>query len=286
MMKKWILFITINVFAIAAYSQNDLNIMSFNIRLDVASDSLNNWQYRKDNLVSEVLFYETDILGVQEALENQMVDLQQMLKGFKYVGVARDTNKKWGEYSAIFYDTSRLRMVEENTFWLSENIDAMGVKGWDAALPRIVTWAKFKDLKTKKVFYYFNTHFDHRGKVARKESALLLLKQIEKIAGDFPVIVSGDFNATINDEPIKIILDKSDPLHLTDSKEVSATPHYGPTGTFNGFKQKEESDFPIDFIFIKNDVEVLKHATLSPTWRGRFASDHFAVFAKVLIGDK
>ena len=263
-----------------SFAQKSLNIMTFNIRLDVAVDSLNNWQYRKANLMSQVLYHETNILGVQEALGNQMKDLQQGLKGFKHVGVPRDTTK-WGESSAIFYDSARLRLIEQNTFWLSEDIHAQGKKGWDAALPRIVTWAKFQDKLTKKVFYVFNTHFDHMGQIARRESAKLLLKQIEIIAGKYPVIAMGDFNAHPSDEPIQIIEDATNPLHLTDSKSVSATPHYGPTGTFNNFKTKEESDEPIDYIFIKNKVRVLKHATFSQSWKGRFSSDHFPVFAQV-----
>ena len=266
--------------AIPSFAQKSLNIMTFNIRLDVAVDSLNGWQYRKDHLVSQVLFYETNILGVQEALGNQMQDLQKGLKGFKHVGLPRDTSK-WGEYSAIFYDTTRLSLMEQNTFWLSENIHAVGKKGWDAAYPRIVTWAKFKDNQTKKVFYAFNTHFDNLGQIARRESAKLFLDQIEIIAGKYPVIAMGDFNSHPSDEPIRIIEDVSNPLHLTDSKSVSATPHYGPTGTFNNFKSQEEGDEPIDYIFIKNNVHVLKHATFSESWKGRFSSDHFPVFAQV-----
>lgn len=263
-----------------SFAQESLNVMTFNIRLDVASDSLNNWQYRKENLVSQVLYHQTDILGVQEALGNQMVDLQKLLKGYKHVGVPRDTTK-WGESSAIFYDSARLSLIEQNTFWLSEDIYAQGKKGWDAALPRIVTFAKFRDNLTKKVFYVFNTHFDHMGKIARRESAKLLLKQIDIIAGKYPVLAMGDFNAHPSDEPIQIIEDASNPLHLTDSKSISLTPHYGPTGTFNNWTHAEVSDEPIDYIFIKNKVHVLNHATFSQSWRGRFSSDHFPVFAQV-----
>lgn len=280
-MKKKLVIILMIGFALPTMSQTTLNVMTFNIRLDVPVDSLNGWEYRKDHLVSQVLFQETNILSVQEALNDQMQDLQERLPGFKYAGVARDNNKKWGEYNAIFYDTSRLKLVEQNTFWLSENITAVGVKGWDAAYPRIVTWAKFKDQKTKKIFYVFNTHFDNEGQVARRESALLLLKKVKEITGRFPTIITGDFNSHPGDEPIQIITDKSNPLHLTDSKAISATPHYGPDGTFNDFI-KEESE-PIDYIFIKNNVKVLKHATLSESWDGRFSSDHFPVFARLLI---
>lgn len=278
---KLILFSIFLFFAAeSSFAQRSLNIMTFNIRLDVASDSLNNWKYRKENLASQVLYHQTNILGVQEALANQMEDLQELLRGYKHVGVPRDTSK-WGESSAIFYDSARLSLIEQSTFWLSENIYAKGKKGWDAALPRIVTFAKFRDNLTKKVFYVFNTHFDHMGKIARRESAKLLLKQIDRIAGLYPVIAMGDFNAHPSDEPIQIIEDTSNPLHLTDSKSVSATPHYGPTGTFTGFKSAEVSDEPIDYIFIRNEVKVLKHATFSQSWNGRFSSDHFPVFVQV-----
>jgi len=198
-------------------------------------------------------------------------------------GVGRDDGKTKGEYSAIFYDTTRLKFLNGSTFWLSEHPDAVGVKGWDAALPRIVTWCSFEDKLTHKNLYAFNTHFDHMGKVARAESAKLLLQKVKEIAGNNPVIVTGDFNASDEDEPIKIIVDKSNAAHLTDSKLISLSPHYGPDGTFNGFQTKEVDDKAIDHIFIKNNLKVLKHATISESWNGRFSSDHFPVFAQISL---
>ena len=143
-----------------------------------------------------------------------------------------------------------------------------------------MTWVLFSDRITKKQFYLFNTHFDHIGKEARRESAKLLLQKVAAIAGNTPAIVTGDFNAIPADEPIQVVTDKTNPLRLTDSKEISVTPHYGPTGTFNAFKSKERDDQPIDYIFLKGKGwKVKKHATISQTWDGRFASDHFAVLA-------
>ena len=276
------LFFTISFVCLffGAFAQKNLDVMSFNIRLNIASDSLNKWEYRRENLASTVLFYDIDVLGIQEALEDQMGDLRRLLPGYKHVGLPRDSTPG-GEYSAIFYDSARLRLIEHKTFWLSENPYVKGKKGWDAALPRIVTWAKFKDNVTMKEFYFFNTHFDHVGKVARRESSKLLLKQIQNIAGSIPVVVTGDFNAEPQDEPIQILVDPSNPLHLVNSQKISKTPHYGPTGTFTGFRSAERNDEPIDYIFVKNGVEVLRHATFSQTWRGRFASDHFAVYAEI-----
>ncbi|HYO22758.1 MAG TPA: endonuclease/exonuclease/phosphatase family protein, partial [Flavisolibacter sp.] len=257
----------------------ELNVMTFNIRLNTKADSLNAWPYRKDKVASQILFHEAHLLGVQEALHDQMVDLKERLPRFKYVGGARDDGKEKGEYSAIFYDTTRLQALESKTFWLSLTPEIPGSKSWDAAITRIVTWARFKDRKTGKAFFAFNTHFDHIGKEARRESAKLLLQKVASIAGKTPSIITGDFNATPADEPIQIITGKTNPLHLIDTKEISVTPHYGPSGTFNAFGPKERDDMPIDYIFLKGAWKVLKHATISQTWNGRFASDHFAVLA-------
>jgi endonuclease/exonuclease/phosphatase family metal-dependent hydrolase len=282
-MKKIHILLVSVVLGITAIGQDHLNVMTFNIRLNTPQDSLNAWPHRADQASSQILFHEAHIVGVQEALPNQMQDLDRSLTKYKYVGGGRDDGKEKGEYSAIFFDTTRLQMLQTQTFWLSETPHVAGSKGWDAAFPRIVTWAKFRDKKAKKEFYVFNTHFDHVGQTARTESAKLLLKFANQIAGAVPYIVTGDFNANPEQEPIKILLNPKDPTHLVDTKSISATPHYGPTGTFNGFHSKEISDLPIDHIFIKHAITVLQHATLSQTWGGRFSSDHFPVFARLVI---
>lgn len=167
----------------------DLNVMTFNIRWDNAGDSLDAWKFRKDNAASQVSFHKVHLLGVQEALHNQLEDLHQRLPGFKYVGVGRADGKQKGEYSAIFYDASRLDVLQSETFWLAEETNVAGKKGWDAAIERIVTWAKFRDKKTRKIFYHFNTHFDHVGKIARRESAKLLIRKVNEIAGKANAII-------------------------------------------------------------------------------------------------
>lgn len=269
----------------AGASAQPFQVMTFNIRLNTAADSLNAWTYRKDKLASQILFHQVHILGVQEALHDQMTDLQQRLPQFKFAGVGRDDGKTKGEYSAIFFDTTRFTLANSNTFWLSLTPAVPGSKSWDAAITRIVTWAKFRDKKTKKEFFVFNTHFDHLGKTARKESALLLKKKLRDIAGNLPVLVMGDFNARPSEEPIQVLLDKNDPFSVVDTKELSITGHYGPSGTFNGFRSKEVDDQPIDFIFARGKWKVLRHATISETWEGRFASDHFAVLVEVSVGN-
>src|SRR5829696_8070475 len=179
-MKRTGLFITAVLLTLSSIAQ-DLNVMTFNIRLNIALDSLNAWPYRKDKVASQVLFHDVQLLGVQEALHDQVMDLKERLPNFKYAGGGRDDGKEKGEYSAIFYDTTRLQVLQSQTFWLSLTPEVPGSKSWDAAITRIVTWGKMRDKKTNKVFFAFNTHFDHMGKEARRESAKLLLKRVADI---------------------------------------------------------------------------------------------------------
>ncbi len=267
----------------ASAQDRSIQVMTFNVRYNSPKDSINAWPNRKDRLVSQVLYHRPQLLGVQEALWDQMLDLNNALPQYKYLGVGRNDGDKKGEFSAIFYDTTRLRLLESNTFWLSETPDKIGAKGWDAAIERIVSYGRFRDKTTGKIFYHFNTHFDHMGKIARRESAKLLLEKVAAISGKLPAVVTGDFNATPNDEPIRVIVDTQNPLRFTDAKAISQTPHYGPTGTFNGFRAHETGDEPIDYIFLKGPWKVLQHATISQTWKGLFASDHFAVVAKLQL---
>jgi endonuclease/exonuclease/phosphatase family metal-dependent hydrolase len=283
-MKKLFLFFFTILFSITLVNaQSPLRVMTFNIRLNTSSDSLNAWPYRKDKVASQILFHKIELLGVQEALHDQMLDLQQRLPQFKYTGGGRDDGKTKGEYSAIFYDTTKLQLLSASMFWLSETPTVAGSKGWDAAITRIVTWAKFKDKRSKKIFFAFNTHFDHMGKIARRESAKLVLQKVKEIAGSIPAVITGDFNAEPSNEPIQVIVDKNNPLRLADSKELSQTAHYGPTGTFTGLQSKERNDQPIDYIFLKGNWKVLTHATISQIWGGRFASDHFSVIAELQL---
>lgn len=277
-MKKYLLLFVCSIATFLTFAQ-DLNVMSFNIRYNNRGDSLDAWPYRKDLVASQILFHDADYIGVQEALHGQMENLRQRLEGYKSIGGGRDDGKAKGEYSAIFYKVNRLNPLQSGMFWLSQTPDVVGSKGWDANLPRMVTWAKFKDLKTGKVFFAFNTHFDHQGQQARRHSAELLLKKVKEIAGSTPAVITGDFNASPDSEPIKIITGSGNANRLTDAKSISKQPHYGPVGTFNGFKNKELTNYPIDYIFIKGKWNVKKHASLSQTWGGRFASDHFALLA-------
>ena len=266
--------------------ETPLRIMSFNIRYDNPGDGDDAWPHRKDIAASMIRFHGADIAGLQEALKHQVDDLAERLPEYAWFGVGRDDGREAGEYMAVFYRKDRLELLEQATFWLSETPEKPGM-GWDAACNRVVTWGHFSDRATGKTFYHFNTHFDHRGETARRESAKLLLTQIREIAGNAPITVTGDFNAQPSSEPIVIItggLAGDASTKLIDSRTVSRHGHHGPSGTWSGFTSAgKPGDEPIDYVFIKNKVTVLQHGTLSDTFDGRFPSDHMPVLAVVTI---
>ncbi|MBN2411112.1 endonuclease/exonuclease/phosphatase family protein [candidate division KSB1 bacterium] len=260
-----------------------MRVMTFNVRVNVASDSSNAWPNRKDIAASMIRFHNADIIGLQEALKEQVDDLAIRLPEYKWFGIGRDDGKDAGEFMAIFYRSERFDVLTDSTFWLSETPGKPGL-GWDAACNRVVTFGKFKDKKTDKVFFLFNTHFDHMGQVARRESAKFLLQSVAEIGSGLPVIVTGDFNSTPDSEPYKILTQGVNGIKLIDSKSMSQYPHHGPTGTWTGFKTAYFPDRqPIDYIFIRNNVKVLLHGTLSDSFDGRFPTDHMPVLAEVII---
>jgi endonuclease/exonuclease/phosphatase family metal-dependent hydrolase len=256
--------------------------MTFNIRYDEPRDGENAWANRKRKVADVIRFHKADIVGVQEALLSQLRDLESLLSDFEWCGVGRTDGKEAGEYSAILYRRSRFQLIETKTFWLSETPETPGSKGWDAAYPRIVTWAKFKDRNSRKTFIHFNTHFDHRGERARVESASLILKRVGDIAGKMPFVLTGDLNVREDTEAYKTLKAGNSVTHVADAKYASANGHFGGNSTFSEFKELKPG-MKIDYIFVREGARVLEHGALSDRWNGLWASDHLPVLAEIVF---
>ena len=257
--------------------ETPFNIMTYNIRMNTPNDGVNAWPLRKDRVIGLLRFHQADLFGVQEALPEQVRDLEQGMPEFAHVGVGRDDGKSQGEHMLIFYRTSRFEKLADGNFWLSPTPDKPGL-GWDAACNRTCTWIKLRDKITKKVFYHFNTHLDHMGKVAREESPKLILKNMAEINKEnLPLILTGDFNAVKKSVPIQIILKV-----LSDSREKCQVPPYGPEGTSGGFDVKLMPHI-IDYIFINEKVMVLRHGIITDSIGLFYPSDHLPVLAEIRL---
>lgn len=271
-MKRLILLtlFCVNVFALMAQS---FHLATYNIRQRNQVDTGNLWQDRKDMVTNLIKYHDFDIFGVQEAFKDQMDDMQQALPNYASIGVGRDDGKEKGEYSAIFYKKERFSALSGGTFWLSATNTESPNKGWDAALPRICTWGIFQDKTNGKKFIMMNTHFDHIGKVARKESAKLMLQKAKELAKGLPLIISGDLNV---DEKNEAYFTLANSETVKDTYDLSPKV-YEPNSTFNGWGKNIVQKKRIDHIFVSKPFRVLNFGILTDTYMGKYPSDHFPV---------
>lgn len=248
-----------------------VNYATINMRYDNPDDSLNNWKYRKDRMAKFITDQNIGIFGTQELLNNQVEDLKSLLPDYAMVGVGRDDGKTKGEYAAIFFLKDRFEALDSGTFWLSEHPDSVGKMGWDAVCTRIATWAKLRDKSNDKIFMAVNTHFDHVGVVARRESALLIIRKIKEIVGDRPAIVTGDFNVNDQSEAYKTIT--TNEFVLKDAYKI-ADKVEGVNYTWHDFgKLPDNEREKIDFIFVTPGIKVT-HTLIPKEDTEALLSDH------------
>lgn len=256
----------------------ELRVLTFNIRYDNTEDGLDAWKYRKEAVAKAIAQH--DLAGLQEVKPGQRDWLRANLPEFEIVGIGREKDDS-DESAPIVFRKDRLELEKSGTFWLSETPEAVASKSWDSSLPRICTWAVLKDRRDGKRLAIFNVHLDHRGAEARDRGIALVLERM-KSAGT-PTLLTGDFNCTEKDAPIRRVRAHEKPAFArsTDATGVA------DEGTFHGFKGKAAGAAAIDFIFgEKSRIRVKSHAVLKPTYPGadgveRHASDHFAVGAVV-----
>jgi endonuclease/exonuclease/phosphatase family metal-dependent hydrolase len=260
-----------------------LRVMTYNVRYGTAKDGENHWDQRKELCVSRALAFDPDVLGLQEALDFQNAYFMEKLRGYAQLGVAREDGKEKGEYTTLIYRKARLELVESGTFWLSETPDAPGSKSWDSSLPRIATWAVFRDLKAgNRELLALNTHFDHRGPQARLESGRLIRKFLTSKSNGRPVLVTGDFNAGPGSAPHQALvnpIEGSLPLVDVFAATLGGKPEPG-IATGHGW-QGERPGVRIDWILATPHFAPLDAAIDLHREGARWPSDHFPVTARV-----
>lgn len=252
-----------------------LKVATYNIEYDNKS----NWAGRKA-LVGELFSrYNFDLVGVQEPFSRQITDIMGLLPEYAYFGsnVLGKTND--GVLSnLIIYKRSRFEVLDSGKFWYSETPE-ISSKGWDAGQYRICVWVKFKDKRTGKEFYHFNSHFDNTGVVAREESAKLLLSRIKAVAQDYPVIATGDFNASQSSEAYRIL---SSSVFCGDSYKWSLQKDNSNWGTYNNYVYSASpgSSTRIDHLFFSpNNSTISYWKVANDAFSGKYPSDHFPVVA-------
>lgn len=271
------LFILASPFAQAENVQLDL--MTYNIRLDIQSDGPNQWGNRKEQVAAQIGFLRPDVLGIQEGLANQVAFLDNTLADYSYVGVGRDDAEESGEFSALFYHTDTVEVLASSTFWLSDTPEIPSF-GWGARYRRVCTYARLRDKRADMTYWVFNTHMDHQVPAARLNGARLILDRIDQLVPEGEVyFLMGDLNASPDSPPIELISET-----MNNAREHCTGPVFGSHGTYNDFEPSHVPERRIDYIFTSGEnVTVDAYATFSDLVDLRYPSDHFPVMIRCTL---
>ena len=264
-----------------------VTVVSLNLRYDHAGDGVNRWENRKTAVIEALRSFDADFLGLQEALPHQAGAVSLGLPGYEMLIRTREVDSNLGEATPILWRADRwtLDPTQHGTFWLSDTPEVSGSKSWDSSLPRIATFARLIPIGApngRLPVWIYNTHFDHRGSVARRESAKLLRARIEGHADSSePVVLMGDFNAVPGSPPIRELLtaEESTKVPLLDCWAMRNVDEPW-NATWNGFEMIEIGR-RIDFVFASN-LEIQDATIERPLVDGRPISDHWPV--RVVLG--
>jgi endonuclease/exonuclease/phosphatase family metal-dependent hydrolase len=256
-------------------AQETLKVMSWNIRLDTPHDGKFAWDFRKEKFVAFLKEQKADLAGFQEVLHNQLTYTADHLTEYSWFGVGRTDGKMAGEYSPVFFKTERFDFLQGGNFWLSEEPETAGSKGWDAAYERIVSWVQLFDKNSGDTLWFFNTHFDHIGEEARKNSALLILSKINELTNGQTTILTGDLNVKPDNEAYKMM--SNPPSLLFDSRKIAFGSKMYEQDTFTGFDDDPSNDSLIDYIFHTQTLQPHSYEVFLPNTDGFYLSDHLPV---------
>lgn len=254
-----------------------LRIMSYNIRGDQPVDGVNQWNYRKERVADLIKKSNPALLGLQEAKPFQLQYLLTELTDYETIG----GGDKAGEHTVILYNKNYVELIEgsDTTIWLSETGEKSS-KGWDASHIRVLVCGLFRDIETSRHLFFLNTHFDHKGSLAREESAKLAVSTISEYSDTNPVILVGDFNLTEDELPYYTLT--SNESGLENAYYTSLSPHMGPTTRSSGFSVADHSSGkPVDFVLVNDSIDVLSHAFLTDQKGGYYPSDHLPVLVEI-----
>jgi endonuclease/exonuclease/phosphatase family metal-dependent hydrolase len=267
------LLTTLSLLALVCVQAEPLRVMTYNVRFPNPDDTPNRWDQRRDLLVDSIREHSPDIFGTQELFFEQGEYIVEKLPEYAWFGISRRGNRL-DEHMGVFYRKSRLRVERSGDFWLSETPEIPGSMSWKVSLPRMVSWAQFEDRTNRRRFWYFNTHFPHRGEdeAAREQCARVIAARLRLLDPSADILLTGDFNAPAGG---KVYLTLADILR--DAWNASAE-RAGPEGTFHGFTGKP-GPARIDWILFRGNWKVTRAETVTFERNGRFPSDHFPVLA-------
>lgn len=261
----------------AAPAPLELKVMTYNLRY-ASNQAPNAWPDRRP-LMQELINREApDVFGTQEGLYGQLQELAAGLPAYAWIGLGRAGGSK-DEFAAVFYRHERLEPVAFDHFWLSATPDVVGSMTWGNKYRRMVTWVRFRERATGRLFEFWNTHFDHQVEEARQKSAALIRDRLAQVDPALPLLLVGDFNCTAGRSPAYDLLTRE--AGLADTWVLAGRRGNETMNTFNNFQPARHESDRIDWILARPPVAVSESAIVGYPAATPFPSDHFPVTAIV-----
>ncbi|QDP97043.1 endonuclease/exonuclease/phosphatase family protein [Microlunatus elymi] len=256
-----------------------MRVVSYNLRFASENDP-QPWSRRRKPMITLLTELGPDVLGTEEGLDHQLADLDAGLPAsYRRVSEHRhhdDGSENAQEYSAIFYNSETVDLIDVSHAWLSDTPEVPGSRTWGTHFPRMFSTVRFRRLADGRTFTVITTHVDHEVATAQLKSAQLLRQRAEAVDHAEPLLVMGDFNVGEGSEPYAILTCGG----LRDAYLTAA--ERGPRlGTFNNYRPPDPAGERIDWILVSDHVRVLSARILDTAPGGQYPSDHLPVEAVV-----
>ena len=276
--------------------ETDITLMSSNVRFYSARNKNENpdagdrdWENRKEAYFKMLNTLSPDIVGLQEAEQEQVKDIKNNCPGYSHIGYGRKSGedilyefswleqsvgKEHSESTTILYKTDKFTKHSEGKFWHSNTPDKVSTYP-NVDDRRISTWAVFTHKDTGKKFFYLNTHTTTLD--IREQEIILIRDQVMQLnTENLPVVLSADWNLVEDDSWMN-------PITKNYSSARRTAPVTDNCYTFHWWETSSERR-QIDHIYYK-DLECLEFHTVNQKWNGLLVSDHYPIYAKFNMGD-
>jgi len=248
-----------------------MKTLTCNIRYFGAADGDNRWEKRRDLCARVITSRSPDIICLQEAWREQLVDLEKALPEFAWFGIV-DEPLGANPVNAIFYRRERFRLLSQGGYWLSETPHVTGSSSWNSACVRLANWLRLQERDTGLELRVLNTHLDHVSQPAREGQARVLVEDAAAFPDDYPQVLTGDLNCGAGNTAIAR-------LEQGGWRDTWAAAHgeADPGLTFHAFEGSADkgNHGKIDWIFTRGRVRVSGAEIIDDSEDGRYPSDHY-----------
>lgn len=256
------------------------SVVSFNVRVDNATqDGENRWDNRKAAAAAMLCQEKPLVAGLQEAQAHQITYLARNCSDYQWYGLGRDTGTVPPEtlsYSreetmAIFWDATRVEVLDKGTFWLSETPEKVS-KVASADYARTCTWCLFRHRETGVKFYHFNTHLATES-APRREQMEILIAQMKRVNSKrLPAFLTGDFNTDTNDAVFESLR-----VYLSDAR--AKAPQTDALATWNDYGAATGAKKYDHIFYLESRCTAREYHTLTKNYGAPYISDHYPVQA-------